>query len=199
MEPECSLPLSQEPAICAYPVPSLRPLWMVRNTESYYDEELLAYRPTFMLEDRFFRLPASVYTISLQLPYILGVVPPGDEPCRGDRDPLTTVEINSIMHSLQKVLQYSSSKQRPDPHCGRLSSSIHWWEGCCTYLRHVTISFKTTAVRYFWQGLFYKQNFACAKNCFLSNDLETKHFLLISATNSHQNADECHAMLQTSG
>jgi hypothetical protein len=75
---------------------------MVRNMESYYDEELLAPRPNSMLEDHFFPAVRDCLHDFFAATLHTGVPPPpGDEPCRGDRDPLTTVEINGIMNSLQ--------------------------------------------------------------------------------------------------
>jgi hypothetical protein len=71
MEPEGSLPHSQEPATCPYPVPllvsyqrmslSLRPCEIFRNILSFYGEELLEFRPSPKLEDHPFSAVRDCY------------------------------------------------------------------------------------------------------------------------------------------
>jgi hypothetical protein len=59
MEPEGSLPHSQAPATCPFPLhvlyqrisPSSRPCEMLHNIVTFYGEELLALRQTPKLED----------------------------------------------------------------------------------------------------------------------------------------------------
>jgi hypothetical protein len=53
MESGGSLLHSQMPTACPYP----EPLWTVRNMILFYGEELLAPRPTTMLEDSLFGCP----------------------------------------------------------------------------------------------------------------------------------------------
>jgi hypothetical protein len=56
----------------------------------FYGEELLALRPTPILEDHPLSASAPAYSIYSQLPHILEAVPPSATPCNGDRDPLIT-------------------------------------------------------------------------------------------------------------
>ena len=95
MEPEGSLPHSQVPTTCPYPVPDrsspchvpfslLRPyqspgprqVFIIRNKASFYDEELSTPRPTPKPEDHPCRLSAIAYSVHSQLPFKLEAVPP---------------------------------------------------------------------------------------------------------------------------
>jgi hypothetical protein len=97
MEPEGSLPHSQEPATCPYPEPLLKSYQTIspgprfcmvfRNMVTFYGEDLLAPRPTPKLEDH----PLSAVrdcifeaTLHIRRPFLHPQ--PEDAPCRGDRD-----------------------------------------------------------------------------------------------------------------
>jgi hypothetical protein len=97
MEPEGSLPHSQEPATCPYPElksyqrssPGPRFCMVFRNMVIFYGEELLAPRPTSKLKDH----PLSAVrdciiaaTLHIWRPFLHPQ--PEDAPCRGDRDSL---------------------------------------------------------------------------------------------------------------
>jgi hypothetical protein len=97
MEPEGSLPHSQEHATCPYPEPQIispRPRICIvfRNMVIFYGEELLAPRPIPKLEghplsavrDCLFNVFAA--TLHIRRPFLHPQ--PEDTPCRGDRDPL---------------------------------------------------------------------------------------------------------------
>jgi hypothetical protein len=98
MEPEGSLPHSQQPATCPYqrigPGPRLCRLF--HNIIIFYGEELLAPGPTPKLEDN----PLSgvrhglfnVFAATLHNWRLFLHPQPEDAPCRGDRDPPDTVK-----------------------------------------------------------------------------------------------------------
>jgi hypothetical protein len=96
MEPEGSLPHSQEPATCPQRIsPGSRLCVVIRNLVISYGEELLAPRPTLKLEghplsavrDWLFNVFAA--TLHIRRPFLHPQ--PEDAPCRGDRDTLITV------------------------------------------------------------------------------------------------------------
>jgi hypothetical protein len=100
MEPESSLPHSQELATCPYPELKLyqrisqgsRLCDLFCNMAIFYGEELLAPRPTHKLEDHplsavrdcLFNVFAA--TLHIHRPFLHPQ--PADASCRGDRDPL---------------------------------------------------------------------------------------------------------------
>ena len=119
MEPEGSLPHSQEPAICPYPEPvrsspnlmslfrclgrtrvSVRVQGSCKRFVTGYVFKVrrlqhLAQPSNWKTTPC--RLSATAYSIYSQLPSILEAVPPPltlDAPCRGDRDPLITDELH---------------------------------------------------------------------------------------------------------
>jgi hypothetical protein len=94
MEPEGSLPHSQEPAEVVLEALNYKPRLCIvfRNMVISYGEELLAPRPTPKLEDH----PLSAVrdcifaaTLHIRRPFLHPQ--PEDAPCRGDRDPLIMV------------------------------------------------------------------------------------------------------------
>ena len=110
MEPEGSLPHSQESATCPYPEPyPLLNLYqrispgprlcdLFRNMVIFYGEELLAPRPTPKLEDHplsavrdcLFNVFAA--TLHIWRPFLHPQ--PEDAPCRSDRDHLQSEYLN---------------------------------------------------------------------------------------------------------
>jgi hypothetical protein len=95
MEPEDSLPHSQEPATCPYPnnSPGPRLCYMFRNMVIFYGEELLAPHPTPKLEDHPLLAVRdclfNVFAATLHIHRPVLHPQPEDAPCRGDRDRLT--------------------------------------------------------------------------------------------------------------
>jgi hypothetical protein len=107
MEPEGSLPHSQEPATCPYPEPyqsspqrispGPRLCIVFCNMVIFYGEELLAPRPTPKLEGHplsavrncLFNVFAA--TLHIRRPFLHPQSE--DAPCRGDRDPLIMARI----------------------------------------------------------------------------------------------------------
>jgi len=93
MEPECSLPYSQEPAQfqrCD-----------ISYQAAFYGEELLAPRQTPNWSTTRCRLSAAAYSIQPQLPTVsenrLLYPQPEDASCHGDRDPPNTSLITNSM------------------------------------------------------------------------------------------------------
>jgi hypothetical protein len=103
MEPEGSLPHSQQPDTCPYPEPYQRKLYQrispgprlcqkFRNVILFYGEELLAPRPISKLEDhpfsavRYCLFNVFAATLHIRGPFLHPK--PEDAPSRGDKDPL---------------------------------------------------------------------------------------------------------------
>jgi hypothetical protein len=106
MEHEGSIPCSQQPSTCTYPEQILskksipRTSATLRNKIIFYGEELLAPRPTPSWRPTPCRLPATAYSVYLQLPSISGghlLYPqPEDAPCRGENGPTERVNVSKI-------------------------------------------------------------------------------------------------------
>jgi hypothetical protein len=101
MEPEGSSPYLQQPATCPYPewdLPRLnqsisqhpRTREMFRKMVIFYDEQLLAPRPTSNLNDH--PLSAVLYCLFSIFAATLHILhpQPEDAPCPADKDPLVT-------------------------------------------------------------------------------------------------------------
>jgi hypothetical protein len=69
---------------------------MFRNVDMFYGKELLAPRPTPKLEDHPFSAVCdclfNVFTATLHIRRPFVHPQPEDAPCRGDRDPLITLD-----------------------------------------------------------------------------------------------------------
>jgi hypothetical protein len=107
MEPEGSVPNSQELSTCSRPGPRL--CFFLRNKFIFYDEGLLAPLPTPKLEDHplSFVLGCLFYIFAAALhSWRLFLHPqPEDAPCCGDRDPPNIVILQStvIFSLIQKI------------------------------------------------------------------------------------------------